>query len=92
MSYSDAVETLKPWRRKCNRDIQPAMWGGMLFALGPFMRLAILDRTARATGWKTPAASCVSLMRCKSGSYLGEDDIERFDDVYGRRNSRANPG
>jgi len=24
------------------------------------------------------------LIEVQSGSYLGEDDIERFDDVYGR--------
>jgi mannose-1-phosphate guanylyltransferase/mannose-6-phosphate isomerase len=29
--------------------------------------------------------SPLSVIEVQSGSYLGEDDIERFDDKYGRR-------
>lgn len=28
----------------------------------------------------------LELIEVQTGSYLGEDDIVRFDDVYGRRN------
>ena len=31
-----------------------------------------------------PGKMPLELIEVQSGSYLGEDDIERFDDVYGR--------
>jgi len=31
-----------------------------------------------------PGKLPLELIEVQSGSYLGEDDIERFDDVYGR--------
>ena len=31
-----------------------------------------------------PTKSSLILIEIQSGSYLGEDDIKRFDDIYGR--------
>ena len=31
-----------------------------------------------------PGKVPLNLIEVQSGSYLGEDDIERFDDIYGR--------
>ena len=31
-----------------------------------------------------PTKSSLTLIEIQSGSYLGEDDIKRFDDIYGR--------
>ena len=31
-----------------------------------------------------PGSEAVELIEVQLGDYLGEDDIERFDDVYGR--------
>ena len=39
---------------------------------------------ARGTGSRTPATSRWSLIEVQCGDYLGEDDIVRFDDRYGR--------
>ena len=33
---------------------------------------------------ENPGAAPLFLIEVQSGSYLGEDDIERFDDRYGR--------
>lgn len=33
-----------------------------------------------------PGVELLELIEVQSGGYLGEDDIERFDDIYGRRN------
>ena len=38
------------------------------------------------------AATPVQIIEVQVGSYLGEDDIERFDDQYGRANPQPNPG
>jgi len=35
---------------------------------------------------ENPGRIPLELIEVQSGSYLGEDDIERFDDVYGRHN------
>ena len=37
-----------------------------------------------ATGWKTPARCRCEIIEVQSGAYLGEDDIVRFEDTYGR--------
>lgn len=34
---------------------------------------------------ENPATTPLAIIEVQTGSYLGEDDIERFDDVYGRR-------
>jgi mannose-1-phosphate guanylyltransferase / mannose-6-phosphate isomerase len=31
----------------------------------------------------------LEIIEVQSGSYLGEDDIVRFDDVYGRKDNKA---
>jgi hypothetical protein len=36
----------------------------------------------RRTGWKIPARSIWNLIEVQTGSYLGEDDIIRFEDDY----------
>ena len=33
---------------------------------------------------ENPGKIPLELIEVQSGSYLGEDDIERFDDIYGR--------
>jgi mannose-1-phosphate guanylyltransferase/mannose-6-phosphate isomerase len=33
---------------------------------------------------RNPGKVALELIEVQSGSYLGEDDIVRFDDVYGR--------
>lgn len=38
---------------------------------------------------ENPGCIPLSLIEVQTGSYLGEDDIERFDDVYGRPNGRS---
>ena len=39
-------------------------------------------------GWvhrlENPGTEPLIIIEVQSGDYLGEDDIERFDDVYGR--------
>ena len=35
---------------------------------------------------ENPGSLELELIEVQSGSYLGEDDIVRFDDVYGRAN------
>jgi mannose-1-phosphate guanylyltransferase/mannose-6-phosphate isomerase len=35
---------------------------------------------------KNPGKIALEIIEVQSGSYLGEDDIERFEDVYGRSN------
>ena len=32
-----------------------------------------------------PGKDVLEIIEVQSGSYLGEDDIERFDDLYGRK-------
>jgi hypothetical protein len=32
------------------------------------------------------------MIEVQSGAYLGEDDIVRFEDRYGRSNTKAEPG
>ena len=39
---------------------------------------------APPTGWKTPVVIPLELIEVQIGSYLGEDDIVRFEDDYGR--------
>ena len=36
------------------------------------------------TGWRTPAKTPLEMIEVQIGSYLGEDDIVRADDVYHR--------
>ena len=36
---------------------------------------------------KNPGKIPLEIIEVQSGSYLGEDDIERFEDVYGRSNN-----
>ncbi|HAF90509.1 MAG TPA: mannose-1-phosphate guanylyltransferase/mannose-6-phosphate isomerase, partial [Pseudomonas sp.] len=36
-----------------------------------------------------PGKIPLEIIEVQSGSYLGEDDIERFDDVYGRAEQSA---
>ncbi|HEX7368958.1 MAG TPA: mannose-1-phosphate guanylyltransferase/mannose-6-phosphate isomerase [Rhodanobacteraceae bacterium] len=38
---------------------------------------------------RNPGTEPVELIEVQSGSYLGEDDIERLDDVYGRTGTKA---
>ncbi|MFN4228332.1 hypothetical protein [Parvibaculum sp.] len=38
----------------------------------------------RDPGLANPGDEPLSIIEVQSGSYLGEDDIVRFDDVYGR--------
>ncbi|HEX2566481.1 MAG TPA: mannose-1-phosphate guanylyltransferase/mannose-6-phosphate isomerase [Burkholderiales bacterium] len=40
---------------------------------------------------ENPGKMPLELIEVQSGSYLGEDDIVRFDDVYGRSNSGSEP-
>jgi mannose-1-phosphate guanylyltransferase/mannose-6-phosphate isomerase len=34
---------------------------------------------------ENPGADTLQIIEVQSGSYLGEDDIERLDDTYGRK-------
>ena len=34
-----------------------------------------------------PGEEQLTLIEVQSGSYLGEDDIIRYDDIYGRKNN-----
>ena len=36
---------------------------------------------------RNPGPNCLEVIEVQSGAYLGEDDIVRFDDVYGREGS-----
>jgi mannose-1-phosphate guanylyltransferase/mannose-6-phosphate isomerase len=38
---------------------------------------------------ENPGAVPVEIIEVQSGSYLGEDDIVRFEDVYGRKGTTA---
>jgi mannose-6-phosphate isomerase-like protein (cupin superfamily) len=40
--------------------------------------------------WKNPGKIPLELIEVQSGSYLGEDDIVRFEDRYGRVNETVN--
>ncbi len=42
------------------------------------------SRSAASTGWRT-LATPLHLIEVQSGGYLGEDDIVRLEDTYGRR-------
>ena len=50
--------------------------------------MCIRDSTYIPIGMKHRLANCgavpLEVIEVQSGSYLGEDDIVRFDDVYGR--------
>jgi mannose-1-phosphate guanylyltransferase/mannose-6-phosphate isomerase len=35
---------------------------------------------------RNPGKIALEIIEVQSGSYLGEDDIERFEDIYGRSN------
>jgi mannose-1-phosphate guanylyltransferase/mannose-6-phosphate isomerase len=37
-----------------------------------------------------PGKIPLEIIEVQSGSYLGEDDIERFEDVYGRTDATVN--
>ncbi len=50
----------------------------LLFRREKLIDLEILDKTSKKT------------IEIQTGGYLGEDDIIRFDDCYGRATSRAN--
>jgi mannose-1-phosphate guanylyltransferase/mannose-6-phosphate isomerase len=56
--------------------------GEEVFDLGPnestYIPVGALHRL------ENPASEVLRVIEIQSGSYLGEDDIERFDDVYGR--------
>ena len=47
-------------------------------------RVDLHPARAPSTGWRTRARSPLNLIEVQSGGYLGEDDIVRFDDQYGR--------
>jgi mannose-1-phosphate guanylyltransferase len=51
-------------------------------------RVATNESTFVAAGnrhrLENPEADDLVIIEVQSGGYLGEDDIERFDDVYGR--------
>jgi hypothetical protein len=34
---------------------------------------------------ENPVRTALEIIEVQSGNYLGEDDIKRFDDVYGRK-------
>ena len=36
------------------------------------------------TAWRNPGKVPLEIIEVQSGSYLGEDDIVRFEDTYGR--------
>ena len=40
--------------------------------------------SARSIAWKIPARRWLELIEVQSGDYLGEDDIVRYSDIYGR--------
>ena len=46
-------------------------------------------RSAPGTGSKIPARSPLEIIEVQSGPYLGEDDIVRFEDTYGRSRRSA---
>jgi mannose-6-phosphate isomerase-like protein (cupin superfamily) len=39
---------------------------------------------------ENPGLIPLEIVEVQTGSYLGEDDIERFSDVYGRDDSKSN--
>ena len=41
-------------------------------------------RWAPSIGSRTPARVLLTLIEVQCGDYVGEDDIVRFDDIYGR--------
>ena len=41
---------------------------------------------------RNPGKIPLEIIEVQSGSYLGEDDIERFEDVYGRTSMPAERG
>ncbi len=47
------------------------------------------SRSGSVTGWKIPARLPLEIIEVQSGSYLGEDDIVRYDDAYGREECEA---
>ena len=54
----------------------------------PFIRLAdgqsLLQKT-RLRGVAQPDVVDLAMIEVQSGEYLGEDDIVRFENIYGRR-------
>jgi mannose-1-phosphate guanylyltransferase len=44
---------------------------------------------ASSTGWENPGVIPLEIIEVQSGSYLGEDDIVRFEDNYGRVQIKA---
>ena len=55
----------------------------MLLSENESTYIAIGEKHRLANPGKIPAY----LIEVQSGAYLGEDDIERFEDVYGRRSA-----
>lgn len=44
----------------------------------------LIFRQATSTGWKIQGVIDLVMIEVQSGEYLGEDDIVRFADNYGR--------
>ena len=42
------------------------------------------SRSARCTGWPIPGRIPLEVIEVQTGSYLGDDDIVRLDDIYKR--------
>ena len=47
-------------------------------------RIDVHSRATRSTGWRIPTTEPLVMIEVQCGDYLGEDDIVRFDDMYGR--------
>ncbi len=56
--------------------------GEEVFELGPNQSTAIPLGTRHRL--ENPGQDTLRVIEIQSGAYLGEDDIERFDDIYGR--------
>ena len=56
--------------------------GEEIFDLGPNQSTYIPVGTRHRL--ENPAKEILRIIEIQSGDYLSEDDIERFDDVYGR--------
>ena len=50
----------------------------------PYRIPATANPTSNGVALANPGKIPLEIIEVQSGSYLGEDDIERFEDVYGR--------
>ena len=68
-------------------DVLPEGSAWVLPGVHTARQLPARDLTLRATRLANPGTIPLEIIEVQSGRYLGEDDIVRFEDTYGRTNA-----